>query len=69
MSDRHANIAGTRILIVGASSGIGHALALAAHSRGAKVALAARRIDRLGQLATLELEQEVRDFPPRPPPP
>ena len=25
--------------------------------------------DRLGQLATLELEQEVRDFPPRPPPP
>ena len=61
MSDRHANIAGTRILIVGASSGIGHALALAAHSRGAKVALAARRIDRLGQLAA-ELDGSAHEL-------
>lgn len=50
MSDRHSNIAGTRMLIIGASSGIGHALALAAHARGARVALAARRIDLLRQL-------------------
>jgi len=51
MSDRHSNIAETRMLIVGASSGIGHALALAAHSRGADVALAARRVERLTELA------------------
>ncbi|AOS91650.1 SDR family oxidoreductase [Mycobacterium intracellulare] len=51
MSDRHSNIAGTRMLIIGASSGIGQALALAAHSRGAAVALAARRVDRLSELA------------------
>jgi NAD(P)-dependent dehydrogenase (short-subunit alcohol dehydrogenase family) len=51
MSDRHSDIAGTRILIVGASSGIGQALALAAHSRGAKVALAARRVELLAKLA------------------
>lgn len=50
MSDRHSNIAGTRMLVIGASSGIGHALALAAHSRGARVALAARRIDLLSAL-------------------
>lgn len=51
MSDRHSSIAGTRMLIIGASSGIGQALALAAHSRGAAVALGARRIDRLSELA------------------
>lgn len=51
MSDRHSNIAGTRMLIIGASSGIGQALALAAHSQGAAVALAARRVDRLSELA------------------
>jgi len=51
MSDRHSSIAGTRMLIIGASSGIGQALALAAHSRGASVALAARRIHLLSKLA------------------
>jgi NAD(P)-dependent dehydrogenase (short-subunit alcohol dehydrogenase family) len=51
MTDRHSNIANTRMLIIGASSGIGQALALAAHSRGAKVALAARRLDLLSELA------------------
>ena len=51
MNDRHSNIAGTRMLIIGASSGIGHALAVAAHSRGAAVALAARRTDVLSELA------------------
>lgn len=51
MSDRHSNIAGTRMLVIGASSGIGQALALAAHSRGANLALAARRVDLLSKLA------------------
>ena len=51
MSDKHSNIAGTRMLVIGASSGIGHALASAAHSRGANVALAARRVELLSALA------------------
>jgi NAD(P)-dependent dehydrogenase (short-subunit alcohol dehydrogenase family) len=51
MSDRHSNIAGTRMLIIGASSGIGYALAHAAHSRGASVALAARRMEVLSELS------------------
>jgi len=51
MSDRHSNIAGIRMLVVGASSGIGQAVALAAHARGARVALAARRVDLLTELA------------------
>lgn len=51
MSDPHSNIAGIRMLIVGASSGIGRALARAAHQRGASVALAARRIEVLEELA------------------
>ena len=51
MSDRHSNIAGLRMLVVGASSGIGQALAHAAHARGAHVAIAARRIDLLSELA------------------
>ncbi|GLP76807.1 oxidoreductase [Mycobacterium antarcticum] len=40
-----------RLLVVGASSGIGHAVAVNAAERGAKVAVAARRMDRLTQLA------------------
>ena len=51
MTDRHSNIAGIRMLVVGASSGIGQGLALAAQSRGARVALAARRVDLLTELA------------------
>jgi NAD(P)-dependent dehydrogenase (short-subunit alcohol dehydrogenase family) len=51
MSDQQSNIAGMRMLIIGASSGIGQALALAAQSRGARVALAARRVDLLSELA------------------
>jgi NAD(P)-dependent dehydrogenase (short-subunit alcohol dehydrogenase family) len=51
MTDRQSNIDGLRMLVVGASSGIGYALALAAQSRGARVALAARRVDILGKLA------------------
>ncbi len=51
MTDPHSDIAGIRMLIVGASSGIGQALALAAQSRGARVALAARRVNILTKLA------------------
>ena len=51
MSDRHSNIAGNRMLVIGASSGIGKALAIAANARGARVALAARRIELLSTLA------------------
>jgi NAD(P)-dependent dehydrogenase (short-subunit alcohol dehydrogenase family) len=51
MSDRHSNLEGTRMLVIGASSGIGHALARAAHARGANVALAARRVELLSKLA------------------
>lgn len=51
MNDRHSSIDGMKVLIVGASSGIGRALATAAHHRGAHVALAARRVDVLTPLA------------------
>jgi NADP-dependent 3-hydroxy acid dehydrogenase YdfG len=44
--------AGLRLLVVGASSGIGHAVATSAASLGAKVAVAARRMDLLNELAT-----------------
>lgn len=45
------DLAGVRILVVGASSGVGRAVAEAAAARGAQVALAARRIDLLSELA------------------
>ncbi len=45
------SLEGRRILIVGASSGIGRATALAAARAGARVAIAARRLDRLQQVA------------------
>jgi NADP-dependent 3-hydroxy acid dehydrogenase YdfG len=51
MSDERTDIAGLRLLVVGASSGIGHAVAKTAAARGAKVAVAARRMDLLTQLA------------------
>lgn len=52
MSDRYSDLSGARMLVVGASSGIGRALARAAHARGATVALAARRVGLLDELAT-----------------
>ena len=45
------DLSGRRILAVGASSGIGRAVARLAHAAGARVALAARRKDRLDSLA------------------
>ncbi|AKK27635.1 SDR family oxidoreductase [Mycobacterium sp. EPa45] len=51
MTDRHSNISGMRMLVIGSSSGIGRALARAASARGAKVAVAARRVDVLEKIA------------------
>jgi NAD(P)-dependent dehydrogenase (short-subunit alcohol dehydrogenase family) len=45
------DLAGRRVLVLGASSGIGRAVAELAAGAGARVALAARRRDRLGALA------------------
>lgn len=50
------SLAGKRVLITGASSGIGRALSLLAARRGAKVILAARSTDDLARLA-----QEILD--------
>ena len=46
---------GKTAFVTGASSGIGHATALALADAGASVAIAARRVDRL-----TDLEKEVR---------
>jgi NAD(P)-dependent dehydrogenase (short-subunit alcohol dehydrogenase family) len=46
-----ADARGLRLLVVGASSGIGHAVALRAAGRGARVAVAARRRELLDELA------------------
>jgi NADP-dependent 3-hydroxy acid dehydrogenase YdfG len=51
VSGEHRSASGLRLLVVGASSGIGHAVAVSAAERGAKVAVAARRMDLLAKLA------------------
>jgi NADP-dependent 3-hydroxy acid dehydrogenase YdfG len=51
VSGQQTDAAGLRLLVVGASSGIGHAVAITAAERGAKVAVGARRVDLLTQLA------------------
>lgn len=51
MNAQLADAAGLRMLVVGASSGIGHAVAISAAERGAKVAVAARRMNLLTELA------------------
>lgn len=59
-------LTGQRVLIVGASSGIGAAIARKAAAGGARVAVSARRADRLDELAStlpgsLALAADVRD--------
>ena len=51
-----ASLEGRRVLVVGASSGIGRALAVAAGAAGARVALAARRLALVEEAA-----REIRD--------
>jgi NADP-dependent 3-hydroxy acid dehydrogenase YdfG len=51
VATQHADADGLRLLVVGASSGIGHAVAVSAGERGAKVAVAARRMELLTKLA------------------
>lgn len=51
MSGEGSDISGLRVLVVGASSGIGRAVAIRAAERGAQVAVAARRTDLLEALA------------------
>lgn len=51
MSGQATDIVGLRLLVVGASSGIGHAVAASAAQRGARVAVAARRGQPLAELA------------------
>jgi len=50
-TERGRQLDGVRMLIIGASSGIGEACARAAHAEGARIAVAARRVDRLEALA------------------
>lgn len=45
------NFSGKRVWVIGASSGIGEACAIALMGQDAKVALSSRRVDRLNQLA------------------
>ena len=47
------------VVITGASSGIGHALARAFAARGAKLALGARRVDKLNELKAELQHNEV----------
>ena len=52
---RHDEIAGRRFWIVGASSGIGAALARELRGRGAEVAISARSVDDLHEIAGHEM--------------
>jgi NADP-dependent 3-hydroxy acid dehydrogenase YdfG len=67
MDGRSTDVGGLRLLVVGASSGIGHAVATSAAERGAKVAVAARRMDLLTELADTvggtAFELDVEDSP------
>jgi uncharacterized protein len=56
------NLNGSRVLLTGASSGIGYQLARELARRGARLAVAARRVERLERLAA-EIGSEDRDAP------
>ena len=61
------DLSGRRVLVVGASSGVGRALGLRAAAAGARVAFAARRLDRCAEAAreagadAIALRCDVRD--------
>ncbi len=63
------DLSGRRILVVGASSGVGRALGLHASAAGARVAFAARRVERLEQAArdagpgAIAVRCDVREAP------
>jgi len=60
-------MSGKRVLITGAASGIGRALAIEMGRRGHSLAISARRLDRLAEVAA-EVErgnEPTRDRPPR----
>jgi NAD(P)-dependent dehydrogenase (short-subunit alcohol dehydrogenase family) len=61
LSDAQATgaLAGRRVLVVGASSGIGREVGLQAAAAGARVVLAARRLDRLQEAAAEAGDAEV----------
>jgi NADP-dependent 3-hydroxy acid dehydrogenase YdfG len=63
MTSNAQELTGTVALVTGASSGIGEATALELGGRGAAVAIAARRIDRLQQLASRIADAGGRALP------
>lgn len=64
---KYESLAGKRVLVVGASSGLGKAIGLALCEQGVRTAFAARRRDRLEEIVssaggeTLAIECDVRD--------
>ena len=52
---------GKRILVVGASSGIGKTVAVMAAEQGARIAASARRADKLADLDAFAVPGDVRD--------
>lgn len=64
MTSRDAAVRGRTIWVIGASSGIGAAVARELHQRGATVAISARRTDRLAQVSAGQMfvaELDVTD--------
>ncbi len=51
LSDSSSRLSGRRVLVIGASSGVGRAAGEAAAREGARVAFAARRVERIEEAA------------------